>query len=256
MHKDSLIGTLTVAAILCIVCSIFVSTASVKLRPIQKKNKLLDLKKNILIAAGMYEEGIDIEQAFNKIDARLVDFDSGEYVEGDVTTFDQRKSAKNPATNYRIPADQDFADIKVRSKIAPVYLVKTASGELESVILPMHGLGLWSVMCGFLAIEGDLNTVKGITFYQHGETPGLGGEIDNPKWKAIWPGKKIRNEDGELALTVIKGAVVSSSPNAGYQVDGMAGATITSRGVANLVKYWLGKNGFGNYLDKLAAGGS
>jgi len=214
MHKDSLVGTLTVAAILCIVCSIFVSTASVKLRPIQKKNKLLDLKKNILIAADLYEEGIDIEEAFKKIDARLVDLETGEYVEGDVTTFDQKKSAKNPETNFRIPAEKDFADIKMRSKVAPVYLVKSASGDLDSVVVPMHGLGLWSVMYGFLAIEGDLNTVKGITFYQHGETPGLGGEVDNPKWKAIWPGKKLKNENGELALTVIKGAVVANSSNA------------------------------------------
>ena len=149
MHKDSLVGTLTVAAILCIVCSIFVSTASVKLRPIQKKNKLLDLKKNILIAADLYEEGIDIEEAFKKIDARLVDLDTGEYVEGDVTTFDQKKSAKNPETNFRIPAEKDFADIKMRSKVAPVYLVKSASGDLDSVVVPMHGLGLWSVMYGF-----------------------------------------------------------------------------------------------------------
>ena len=257
MHKDSFVGTITVAAILCIVCSVFVSTASVKLRPIQKKNKLLDLKKNILIAADMYQDGVDIENEFKKIDARLVDLATGEYVEGDVTSFDQRKSAKDPKTNLMIPSEQDFADIKMRSKVAPVYLVKADDGSLKSLVVPMHGLGLWSIMYGFLAIDGDLNTVKGITFYEHGETPGLGGEVDNPKWKGIWPGKLLNNKNGELALTVIKGTVVTANnPNAQHQVDGMAGATITSRGVANMVQYWLGDTGFGKYFDKLAAGGS
>ena len=254
MRKDTLAGTMTVAAVLCIVCTLFVSAASVKLRPLQKKNKLLDLKKNILNAAGMYKDGINIDVAFKKIEAKLVNLEDGSYVDGNPATFDQKKSSKNPETSIRIAGEDDIADIKRRSKVAPVYIVKNEGGETQSVIVPMHGLGLWSIMYGFIALDKDLNTITGITFYQHGETPGLGGEIDNPKWRALWPGKLLKDDTGKLMIEVIKGVVPENSPIKQHQVDGMAGATITSRGVSNLVKYWLGKNAFGPYLQKLAEG--
>ena len=105
-------------------------------------------------------------------------------------------------------------------------------------------------MYGFLALEADGKTVRGINFYDQAETPGLGGEVVNPKWRAIWKGKKVYNEQGVPVLGLIKGNVDPSKPGSEYQVDGLAGATLTSQGVSNLIKYWLGQNGFGPFLEK------
>ena len=111
------------------------------------------------------------------------------------------------------------------------------------IVLPIKGYGLWSTLYGFLALDKDAVTVRGITYYQHGETPGLGGEVDNPTWKAKWPGRKAYDESWAPALRVIKGQAgpPSSSP---HQVDGLSGATITSRGVNDMINFWLGESGF------------
>ena len=133
-----------------------------------------------------------------------------------------------------------------------VYLV-LSEGELKKIILPVRGYGLWSTMRGFIALESDGNTIAGLGFSEHGETPGLGGEIDNPKWKAIWPGKKVY-QNGEVQVGLVKGAVTPGSANIDYEVDGLAGATLTSRGVTNLVHFWLGEKGFQKFLSNLRSG--
>jgi Na+-transporting NADH:ubiquinone oxidoreductase subunit C len=110
-------------------------------------------------------------------------------------------------------------------------------------------------MYGFLALDKDLATIRGLSFYKHGETPGLGGEVDNPVWKAKWPGRLAFGEAGTPDIHVIKGAAgpVESDP---HRVDGLSGATITSNGVTHLLRFWLGENGFGPYLSKLRDAGS
>lgn len=262
--KETMGKTLTVAFLLCIVCSIIVASSVVLLKPIQQKNKALNLKANILAAAGLLQEGDSAEQIESKfatIDARLVDLDTGEYVEPSavgketVLEYDQRKAAKDPASSDAIPGDLDIASIKRRVKYAKVYLVQE-SNKIQTIILPVSGYGLWSTLHGFLALEGDANTVVGLGFYEHAETPGLGGEVDNPRWKAIWPGKKVYDLDAGDApmLGVIKGTVDKSRPEAVHQVDGLSGATLTSVGVSNLVKYWTGDQGFQKYLNRLREG--
>lgn len=262
--KESTTRTLTVAFLLCLVCSIIVASSVVLLKPIQQKNKALNLKANILAAAGLLEPGASaekIEADFSKIDARLVDLDTGEYVDpsavgkSDVLSYDQRKAAKDPALSESIAGEGDIASIKRRVKYAKVYLVEEAN-NLKTIILPVSGYGLWSTLHGFLALEGDANTVVGLGFYEHAETPGLGGEVDNPNWKAIWPGKKVYDldSDAEPKLSVIKAAVDKSRPEAIYQVDGLSGATLTSRGITNLVHYWMGADGFQKYLNRVREG--
>ena len=135
-----------------------------------------------------------------------------------------------------------------------VYLIEKES-EIQKIILPVHGKGLWSTMYGFLALQPDLRTVTGFSFYEHGETPGLGGEVDNPTWKAMWPGKQVFDENGDIAVEVAKGRVNPNDADAIYQVDGLAGASITARGVTNLLHFWLGNAGFGPYLEKLKSEG-
>ncbi|NNL56211.1 MAG: NADH:ubiquinone reductase (Na(+)-transporting) subunit C, partial [Pseudomonadales bacterium] len=158
----------------------------------------------------------------------------------------------DPARSTRLDSDADLAKISRRENQALVYLVES-NGSFEKVILPVHGYGLWSTLYGFIALESDLNTVAGLGFYDHAETPGLGGEVDNPRWKAQWPGKKVY-KNGDVELGLLKGAVDPSAPNAKYKVDGLSGATLTGRGVTNLIQFWLGENGFRPFLENFKRG--
>ena len=256
LSNDSLEKTIAVALALCFVCAILVSISAVALRPLQIENKAMDMKKNILEVAGLLEDGTDIHQAFaDQVEEKLVDIETGDYVEGmDAVAYDQRKAAKDPAQNIIIASSDDIASIKRKAKIAKVYLVKNGD-TIESIILPMHGYGLWSTMYGFLALEADGQTVKSINFYDQAETPGLGGEVVNPNWRALWQGKKVYDDAGEPQLRLIKGVVDINKAGSEFNVDGLAGATLTSNGVTNLVKYWMSKQGFASYLEKVRAEG-
>lgn len=251
LPNDSLQKTLFVATAVCLVCAVVVSVAAVALKPMQEENKALDKKLNIVKIAGIYRDGDDVNKLFENIEARVVDLDTGEYASDiDAATYDQRKASKDPAMSRALSPDEDIASIKRREKYATVYLVKK-DDAVSSILLPVHGSGLWSTLYGFVAIKPDANTISGFGFYQHGETPGLGGEVDNPKWKALWPGKKLYAEDGSIAIEVIKGAVNNATPLPEHKVDGLAGATLTSNGVKYLVQYWVGEQGFQKYLNKI-----
>jgi len=255
MQKDSVVGTVVVATLLCVVCSVLVSGAAVSLKDRQVANKILDVKKNLLLASGLLKDKSAskevIEREFSKISAEVVDLSTGEIQESmDAETFDQRKASKDPEKSKSIESENDLAGIKVRSKLAKVY--KLMNGDsVEMYIFPIHGKGLWSTMYGFLALAPDFQTVKGIGFYEHAETPGLGGEIQNESWQAQWVGKKIFDEGDydDVKFRVTKGSVDPSNSESDHMVDGLSGATITSNGVTGTVRYWLGQNGFGKYIE-------
>ena len=252
--NDSTTKTLIVAFSLSIVCAVFVSAAAVMLKPIQEVNKTLDRKRNILAAAGMLEEGKSVEEQFSQVSTRVVDLRTGKFTDDiEAQKYDQRKASKDPAMSKELSDDEDLAKVSRRENYSLVYMVEDDAGDIDKIILPIHGYGLWSTLYGFIALESDANTVAGLGFYEHGETPGLGGEVDNPRWKGIWPGKQVYR-DGDVALGLIKGSVNSASDNAPWQVDGLAGATLTARGVTNLVRFWLGENGFEPFLKNLNAG--
>jgi Na+-transporting NADH:ubiquinone oxidoreductase subunit C len=252
--NDGTKKTLFVAFALCIVCSVIVSTAAVVLKPAQEANKTLDRKRNILAAAGMLDESLTVEEQFSKVSSKLVDLRTGKFSDAeDPEHYDQRKAAKDPSKSEELPSADDIANITRRENYAVVYLVGSDGEQFDKVILPIHGAGLWSTLYGFIALESDANTVAGLGFYEHGETPGLGGEVDNPRWKALWPGKEVY-KNGEAALGLIKGNVDRNSSDAAWQVDGLSGATLTSRGVSNLVQFWMGENGFSLFLSKLKSG--
>lgn len=267
LGNDSLEKTIAIAVALCLVCAVLVSFGAVALKPLQAYNKNLDMKKNILDVAGLLEEGMDIDSAFaQKIEPKLVDIETGDYVENmNVDEYDQRKAAKDPKLNIAIPKEKDIAHIRLKAKIAKVFLVKDG-GAIKSIILPVSGYGLWSTLYGFLSLEPDGQTVQSINFYDQAETPGLGGEVVNPKWRALWKGKKVYAETdqpsmdkglieeadvGEPAIALIKGSVDTEKAGSQYQVDGLAGATLTSNGVTNLVRYWMSQEGFSRYLSKV-----
>lgn len=256
--------TLGFAAAICVFCSIFVAGSAVALKETQEKNKVLDRQKKVLGVAGV--ECVDdlsedqITSTFGEVKAVLVDMeaqsgpspvsaeDAGLSPE-QFQKYDPRKAAKDPV--QWVEMDENDAKVKSVAKYEIVY--KIEAGAIQSpcpdggalakqLIVPIQGPGLWSTLYGFVSLTGeqDYNTVNGLTFYAHAETPGLGGEVDNPSWKAKWVGKQVRkNNTGEIKLKVVKGASKDE-----YGVDGLSGATITSDGVTKGLHFWLGDSGF------------
>jgi Na+-transporting NADH:ubiquinone oxidoreductase subunit C len=259
--KDSVFGTVLVATVLCVVCSLAVSAAAVALRPIQAANQRLDQQKNILDAAGLPIDEFgkpasklsseNIKELYGWISEKMVDLESGEYADDvDPDKYDLVAATQNPDTSIEIVSPEIDPGEERRPTVMKVYFVRRpGSEEIKQVILPVFGKGLWGTLYGYLALKSDLETIQGITFYQHVETPGLGGEVDNPSWKAQWKGLKLYDEKGEPSAMVSKGPAPDADP---YAVDGLSGATITSRGVTNLVQYWASEEGYGHFLDKLA----
>ena len=261
-NKDSMKNIIVVSLMVCLACSIVVSSAAVFLKPQRVANKELDRNKNILEAAGLYVKAEatgneDIPGLFSNFEIRMVDLEEKRILSTlevddlglDIASYDQKKAAKDPMLSKALSNEEDIASISRRAKYSVIYILRE-NDKVKKVVLPVHGYGLWSTLYGFMALEADMNTVAGLTFYEHGETAGLGGEVDNPRWKAHWNGKTIYRE-GDVALKVIKGAVNPSSANAAYEIDGLSGATLTSRGVEKLVAYWMGDQGFGPILKEI-----
>jgi Na+-transporting NADH:ubiquinone oxidoreductase subunit C len=251
MSNDSIAKTLLVAIGLSLVCSVIVSVSAVGLKPRQEANAEAARRAEILRSAGLLEADTDVDAVFrDRVEARVLDLDSGQIVaDMDPDALD------GAATSTMLPPEEDIAGIVRRPRYVSVYLVRDGD-DVDKVVLPVHGYGLWSTMYGFLALGADGNTVEGLSFYQHGETPGLGGEIENPRWLAGWQGKKVYGDGEDVRLGVIKGQVDPESPQSEWQVDGLSGATLTSNGVTNMIHYWLGDGAFGPFLARLRNGES
>ena len=200
---------LAFAAAVCLVCAVVVSAAAVSLADRQDRNAALDKQKNVLRAAGLAtdDENLtadDVAARFAPMTEVMVDLASGAVADDvDPAGFDQRAAASDP-TRSRVAPD-NLARVVRLPDTALVYEVRDASNALQMVVLPVEGLGLWGTLYGFVALEGDLRTIRGLTFYEHKETPGLGGEVDNPIWKARWNGRLAFDDEFNPKITVIKG---------------------------------------------------
>lgn len=268
--RDGLFNTFFVATVLCLICSALVSIAAVGLKSIQDRNVVLDRKSNLLQVVGFKSDEIaekgGIEELFNnRFEMKIIDLSTGaDAIEeaktalesagkklGDspeeiLSKYDQVWASKSKKESVSDQIEEgDITGIKYREKFSHVYVMKDEDGaKVAKYVFPVRGKGLWSMMKGYLAVEPDFQTIAGLTFYEQGETPGLGGEVMNPGWKAKWPGKKIYS-DAAVKIKVVKGAGSGE-----YEVDGLSGATITSNGVSSMLEYWLGDEGFGPYIEK------
>lgn len=251
MAEESVIRSYYTVLILAFVCSALVAGTAVGLRPKQEANRLLDQKKNILYAAGLYEKDTSVDELFAPIETRLVELATGQYVSEKQREPGSRNQTKSTPSEERIlQSNEDLAGLHRIEKYSPVYLVQQ-NGQLSQIVLPVRGKGLWSTMYAYVAIDSDLTTIRGVSFYEHGETPGLGGEIENRKWQDGWQGKKLYAPDGEMVLEVVKGSADPTGAQSSYQVDGLSGATLTINGVSNLMEFWFGEHGFKPYLFQL-----
>jgi Na+-transporting NADH:ubiquinone oxidoreductase subunit C len=248
--------TIGFASIVCFVCAILVASAAVGLKDKQRENELLDRQKKVLDVAGLLEkdtspDAAQITSTFaDRISPQLIPLKEGGCEGEDVANFDQMKASKDPEKSAVAPKNK--AKVGRLPYCAMVYLVRneTDKSKTDTIILPIEGKGLWSTLYGFIALHTNGVDIKGLTFYKHGETPGLGGEVDNPKWKAKWEGKKaFKPNSSAPVLSVKKG---QASPDDPYSVDGLSGATITSNGVTHLIQFWLGEHCFGPHLKSIA----
>lgn len=254
MQRSFIVQVLGFSAAVCIVCAVLVSTAAVALRGRQASNVELDRRKNVLVAAGLMgadesQSREEIERRFASFEVVAVDMRTGEEDPSfNITGYDPRRALADPNASRSVPRNE--AQILRVPNHALVYKQLDEAGDLELLVLPVEGKGLWSTMYGFLALGSDLTTIRGLTYYEHGETPGLGGEVDNPRWRALWPGREAFDERGRTVIEVARGRAgpVQDDP---HRVDGLAGATITSRGVTGMLRFWLGESAYGRYLERL-----
>lgn len=258
LNRNSVKYTIIFATIICVACSIMVAVSAVALAERQETNRKVYKQRNVLLAAGIINDGQKVSNAEviklfgENIQPKLIDLKTGEYVEeGDPANFNQLVARDDPAQSEEAPANSSSIK-RVPNRALVFHVMK--DGAVNAVVIPVEGYGLWGTLYGYLALEHDANTIRGITYYDHKETPGLGGEVDNPKWKALWPGRKAY-ENEEPAIQVIKGKA-GGLDDAPHQIDGLSGATITSNGVTHMMDFWLGQNGYGPFLKKFREQGS
>jgi Na+-transporting NADH:ubiquinone oxidoreductase subunit C len=256
VQVDSARYTVLFAAAVSVACALMVAASSVLLRDRQQANRLLYLQKNVLRASGLVGPGEaisdrEVQERFRKhVRARLVDLESGDYAQPpgiEPERYDQRRARSDPAQSR--PAPPNPAQIKRVPHLAQVYVVMDGDRAAQ-VVIPIEGIGLYGTLYGFLALDRDTTLIRGLAFYENRETPGLGGEVDNPKWRALWPGRKAFDGEWQPRIRLVKG--VAGPPGEDpHHVDALSGATITSNGVTRMLAFWLGGQGFGPYLAKV-----
>lgn len=206
--------TLLFTAAVTIILGFMLSLAATSLKERQDLNVTIDIKKNILRSLGFSESDDEpwtqetVQDIFEKnIDSFVIDNDGNKVPDVSVDNIIQ-------ANQY------------------PVYCNHIPGGGIDGYAIPISGKGLWSTLYGYIALESDGITVKGITFYKHGETPGLGAEVEKDWFTSNFVGKRIVDDNGKLvSIQIIKGEVDDRSSDAYHQVDGISGATMTSKGL-------------------------
>jgi Na+-transporting NADH:ubiquinone oxidoreductase subunit C len=250
--RDSPARALGVAFAVAFVCALLVSTTTVLLRPVQQANleaaRLMQLVQQALPDAGTALEADDLE-------AHVVELASGRIDAGmDPLEFDADTAAGQPESSVEIPRESDLARLRRRALHARVYLVRGADRSIDSIILPVYGRGYQSILRAWLVLDGEATTVRALTIYEQGETPGVGSRIEDPEWQAQWRERPIYDADGVVRIGVATRAGDESGPYAKYLVDGISGATRSARGIDGMVRFWLGDLGFGPFLERIRNG--
>lgn len=247
--NDSISKTFTVIILLCLVCSIIVSGAAVGLKDRQEANAAIAKQQNILRTAGVELGGRSVDVVFaervrlltfNRETSQVSEFNS--LIELDEAL--RQSAAKDGGELARA------AGIRGLLRDIPIFVIRGEDGSsVDSYVMDIRGAGLWGMMYAFLAIDPDGKTIRGINFYDHSETPGLGGEIQNPRWRSNFAGKYAFDDQGQVAIRVRK----SAGEN---EVDALSGATITSDGVDRSLQFWLGQQAYGAFLAQVREEGT
>ena len=258
MNKDSPAKALLVVLSVALVCSLLVSITVVTLRPVQYRNQLIEQSRKIMDLTGLIEPGeilseAAMKEAVGQLDMRLLDIDQGKFSSVmDPADFDPRAARSDPELSVAIPDSDDLAGLGRRESFAVIYLIWQGA-NVDRIILPVYGQGMWSTLYGYIALEADLNTIAAMTFYEQAETAGLGDQVQSREWLGKWRGRKIYSDAGSVRFRVASSVVAPDSPEASYEVDVMTGATITGDAVTRLIRYWFGPQGYAPFIESLKA---
>lgn len=223
--NTDLFKTLGVAFGIAAACSVLVSATAVYLKPLHDANRLRESAGSLFLVIDSLNAATPQTRLINRL--------SGAYVD----RAEEGKTTLRP--------DQDLAGLQNIENTLTAYEVRDQS-RINLLVLPVRGAGYKSTLHGYLALKADLNTIAALTFYQHDETPGMGARITEKEWQALWRDKKIFDPNGTIRIRVVAGPATGI-----HEVDGITGATRTGVGVSNLVRFWLGENGYGPYLQRL-----
>jgi len=254
MTNDSPLKAIVVVTLTALLCSILVTTSVIQLQPIQHAYKDLERNRFLVEVSGLTNNAAalsdrDVIGLFQKLDARIINLDTGAFdFVHNPDTFDSSEAAADLALSVAIPANLDIAKLNRRSRFITIFLVKDDS-ELKRMVLPIYGQGMWSKLYGFIALESDLNTIADVTFYEQAETAGIGDQILNPDWHALWRGRRLYDDAGTVRFDISHVRVNPSSPNDRFHVDAISGATVTTDAVSNMVNYWFGPHGYGPFFE-------
>lgn len=248
LPNESRFKTVLVAFLVSAVCAALVSGATVMLRPIQAANRAAEEQARIsALVAGIPGMSELLEEAGGELSTVVVDLGTGRAAE-DVAPATLDATLGDPDNWTVLDAGDDIAGLGQRPDYAQVFLLREGE-DVSLVLLPMSGQGYGGRIDAILALEGDMNTIAGVAVTQHSETPGLGGRIEEAAWQADFPGTETRDPSGDVRFRVARG------PGSGdYEVDGITGATRTGRGFTNMVRFWLGPEGYGPFLAAIGRG--
>ncbi|MGD8977848.1 MAG: NADH:ubiquinone reductase (Na(+)-transporting) subunit C [Gammaproteobacteria bacterium] len=250
MNRNSAVYTLLFTLAVCAVCSVVVAGTFVALAERQRADaaiaRMLDILRLTELAES--EEELtkeEIVERFKVIRPRAVNMETRQFDdEVDAALFDQREASNDPTQSFMAPANE--AGVRRVPDFAIVYERLGENGELDQILIPIHGQGYGGQIYGFLSLGPDLNTVRQIVFYEHQETPTLGGRINRKSWRSNWPGRRIFDESGNVALELVpKPPPAEEAP---YQVDAVSRATVTTAGVQNMINFWFGPDAFQPFL--------
>ena len=257
-ERESTLRTLAVAGGVAVFCSLLVSSVVHWLRPIQIAYSSVTQHRAVLVAAGLIQPNDELGDReiggrFLALEPRLVDLATGRFINADASVvgrYDYRLASQDPGQSEAIDAGADIASLSRRPKTMPVYLVQEGD-EVQAVVLPVYGKGMWSTIHGYVTLEDDLRTIARVWFYEHGETPGIGDRIENADWLASWEGKQAYGADGSVTLRVGGSGDVPEAS----RVDAITGATVTVTALGRIVRYWLGADGYGPFVERLRSEG-
>ena len=248
LPNESRLKTVIVAFLVSAICAALVSGATVLLRPIQTANRAAEEQARIeSLVRGIPGIAPILEAAGGTLSTVVIDLESGRAA-SDVTPAVLDDVLSDPSNWTALEAGADLAGLGQRPDFVQVYLLRNED-KVSLLLLPLSGQGYGGRIDAILALRGDMNTIAGIAITQHSETPGLGARIEERSWQASFPGTEIRDDSGEIRFRVARG------PASGvHEVDGITGATRTGRSVTQMVRFWLGPNGYGPFLEAVRRG--
>lgn len=248
LPNESRTKTILMAFLVSGICAVFVSVATVVLRPIQTANRAAEEQARIAdLVSGIPGMSALLAESGGELSTVVVDLATGRAA-SDVTPATLDAALSDQANWTTLDPGADLAGLGQRPDYAQIFLLRDGD-DVSLALLPMTGQGYGGRIDAILALGGDMNTIAGVAVTGHSETPGLGGRIEESSWQASFPGTEVSDASGEIRFEVARGPASTV-----YEVDGITGATRTGSGVTRMVRFWLGPDGYGPLIRAIGRG--